>query len=99
MFSFFRRKKKQETPEPVEQGQNEAAAAEAAAGQPDQEERPSENTAEEAVGSEKLADNAMPSETELSFRRHFYFNPFESLRKIQFAAFANSILIASITAL
>ena len=63
MFSFFRRKKKQETPEPVEQGQNEAAAAEAAAGQPDQEERPSENAAEEAVGSETLADNAMPSET------------------------------------
>ena len=44
MFSFFRRKKKQETPEPVEQGQNEAAAVEAAAGQPDQEERPSENS-------------------------------------------------------
>ena len=63
MFSFFRRKKKQETPESVEQGQNEAAAAEAAAGQPDQEERPSENAAEEAVGSETLADNAMPSET------------------------------------
>ena len=63
MFSFFRRKKKQETPEPVEQGQNEAAAAEAAAGQPDQEERPSEIAAEEAVGSETLADNAMPSET------------------------------------
>ena len=63
MFSFFRRKKKQETPEPVEQGQNEAAAVEAAAGQPDQEERPSENAAEEAVSSETLADNAMPSET------------------------------------